>query len=333
VRFLKSNPTELVSFPQRTQQDSVVYPPQLTSDMHFLRSILVAAACLTLSASAAPISDLSARDVEAPALVRRVLNAAKLSQHVVATQKGQAHKQTAKAAEKKKVNTKTMNAAPKVKAPEHKTAGKSPSQRKELHQKANNKAKAQAVTHAQKTAKADRTAKWGAAKGKPGPAPKAPKTKLDKHEKGQVKGALKDAAHKMKNTANIPHKNDKFTVGGHTSTGKDVRKAVMNSHLHAPAPVGRGDNKLPKEFRNDKYSPTHGDASLRGQRPINNPTGAKLHEYPVTKQGQGWVGSGAVGPHRAVTSNSGGKDTFHGVIGHDTSRGGDKDDHYLATKH
>lgn len=302
--------------------------------MHFLRSVLLAAACLTLSVSAAPVSgfsDLSARDVEAPALVRRVLNAAKLSHHVVAAQKGQAHKQTTKAAEKKKVNTKTMNSAPKTKAPEHKTVGKSPSERKALHQKANDKSKAQAVTQAQKKAKADRTAKWASAKGKKGPAAGPQKTKLDKHEKGQVRDALKGAANKMKNTANIPHNKDKFTVGGHTSTGKEVRKAVMNSHLHAPAPVGRGDNKLPKEFRNDKYSPTHGDASLRGQRPINNPTGAKLHEYPVTKQGQGWVGTGAVGPHRVITSNTGGKDTFHGVIGHDTSRGGNKDDHYLAT--
>lgn len=302
--------------------------------MHFLRSVLLAAACLTLSASAAPLSgsvDLSARDAEAPSLVRRVLNTAKLSQHVVATQKGQAHKKTTKAAEKKKQNTKTTGGVAKVRAPDHKTAGKSSSERKVLHQKANDKAKSQAITHAQKTAKADRTAKWAAAKGKKGPAPGPKKTKLDKHEKGQVKGALKDAAHRMKTTANIPHNKDKFTVGGHTSTGKDVRKAVMNSHLHGPAPVGRGDNKLPKEFRNDPYSPTHGDASLRGKRPINNPTGAKLHEYPATKQGQGWTGSGSVGPHRVITSKTGGKDTFHGVIGHDTSRGGDKDDHYLAT--
>lgn len=121
----------------------------------------------------------------------------------------------------------------------------------------------------------------------------------------------------------------------------------MNSYLHGPTPIGRNDNKLvrlsssqfflcssssqPKEFRNDPYSASHGDASLRGKRPIDNPTGAKLHEYPVTKQGQGWIGSGAVGPHRAITSNKDGHDTFHGVIGHDTSRGGDKDDHYLAT--
>jgi hypothetical protein len=269
--------------------------------------------------------------VEAPALVRRVLNPAKLSQHVVATQKKQALKQTTKAAEKKKLNTKITNAVPKARAPDHKTAGKSSSERKALHQKANDKAKAQGITQAQKKAKADRTAKWAGAKGKKGPAPNAPKTKLNAHEKGQVKGALRDAAHKMKNTQNIPHNKDKFTVGGHTSTGKDVRKAVMNSHLHAPVPVGRGDNKLPKEFRNDPYSPKHGDAALRGQRPIHNPTGARLNEYPATKQGQGWTGSGAVGPHRVITSNQGGRDKFHGVIGHDTSRGGDKDDHYLAT--
>jgi hypothetical protein len=286
---------------------------------------------LTLSASAAPIKNVSLTP-QAPSLVRRVLSAGQLSHHVVATQKGQAQKQTTKSAEKKKLNTKIMGAVPKVRAPDHKTAGKSPSERGALHQKANDKAKAQAITQAQKKGKADRTKKWEDAKGKKGPAQGPPKTKLNSAEKGQVKGALRDAAHRMQNTANIPHNKDKFTVGGQTSTGKEVRKAVMNSHLHGPVPIGRGDNKLPKEFRNDPYNPSHGDASLRGQRPINNPTGAKLHEYPVTKQVQGWIGSGSVGPHRVITSNQGGHDTFHGVIGHDNSRGGDKDDHYLATK-
>jgi hypothetical protein len=303
--------------------------------MHFLRSILLAAACLTLSASAAPLAqsaDLSARDTEAPGLVRRVLDAHKLSEHVVAVQKGQAYKQTTKQAEKKKVNAKVMGAAPKVKAPESKTAGKSSAERKVLHQQANDKAKAQAISSAQKQGKADRAKKWADAKGKPGAAPKPPRTKLDAGEKAQVKGALRDAATRMHNTANIPHNKDTFSVGGYTTTGKEVRKAVMNSHLHDPVPVGRGTNKNPKEFRNDPYGPSHGDASLRGQHPINNPTGAKLNEYPVTKQGQGWTGSGAVGPTRVITSNHGGVDTFHGVIGHDLTRGGDKDDHYLATK-
>jgi len=267
--------------------------------------------------------------VEAPSLFRRVLSAAKLSEHVVATQKKQAQKPLAEAA-KQKVNKKTT-AIPRVKAPADKTAGKSSAERAVLHEKANNKAKAQAITQAQKNGKAERTKKWEDAKGKKGPAQGPAKTKLSQDEKNQVKGALRDAAHRMQNTANIPHSKDKFTVGGHTSTGKEVRKSVMNSYLHGPTPIGRNDNKLPKEFRNDPYSASHGDASLRGKRPIDNPTGAKLHEYPVTKQGQGWIGSGAVGPHRAITSNKDGHDTFHGVIGHDTSRGGDKDDHYLAT--
>lgn len=54
-----------------------------------------------------------------------------------------------------------------------------------------------------------------------------------------------------------------------------------------------------------------------------------MKEYPVTQNG--WTGKGSVGPARVITSNQGGRDTFHGVIGHDTKRGGDKDDHYLAT--
>ena len=87
----------------------------------------------------------------------------------------------------------------------------------------------------------------------------------------------------------------------------------------------------PKTFRNDPYSASHPDASIRGKQPIDNPTGARLQEYPVKPQGQGWVGTGSVGAHRVITSSEGGHDTFHGVIGHDKTRGGDKDDHYLAT--
>jgi len=301
--------------------------------MHFLRSVLLAAACLTLTALAAPLPrsvEISAHDAEAPSLVRRVLDAAQLSEHVLATQKKQAQKQTANTA-KTKVNKKIMQNVPKVKAPAHETEGKSSAERKVLHQKANDKAKAQAITQTQKNKKADRAKMWEDAKGKKGPAQGPSKTKLNDAEKDQVRGALKGAAQRMKNTANIPHNKDEFTVGGHTSTGKEVRKAVMNSHLHDAVPIGRGDNKLPKEFRNDPYSPSHGDASLRGKHPIDNPTGAKLKEFPVTKQVQGWIGSGAVGPHRVITSNKDGHDTFHGVVGHDTSRSGDKDDHYLAT--
>jgi hypothetical protein len=321
-------------------------------------------------------------------LVRRVLDSAKLSHHIIATQKGQAYKQTTKAAAKKKLHTQITSAVARVRAPDHQTEHvKDSKERKKLHQKANDKAKAQAITKAQKTAKADRKAKWTAAaaaaavkaKKRPakgtkgptkgpakGPAPGAQKTKLDKHEKGQVKSALRNAAHRMQATNGIPHRKDKFEVGGRTyslprpflfhlkftlppldtSTGKDVRKAVMNSYLHAPVPIGRGrENKLvrllssqfflrsfspqPKPFHNYAYDSSH--PTLAGKHPINNPTGAKLHEYPATKQGQGWIGTSDIGSHRVLTSNTGGKDKFHGVIGHDTSRGGNHEDHYLAT--
>lgn len=111
------------------------------------------------------------------------------------------------------MNKKTT-AIPRVKAPADKTAGKSSAERAVLHEKANNKAKAQAITQAQKNGKAERTKKWEDAKGKKGPAQGPAKTKLSQDEKNQVKGALRDAAHRMQNTANIPHSKDKFTVGG-----------------------------------------------------------------------------------------------------------------------
>ena len=111
------------------------------------------------------------------------------------------------------MNKKTT-AIPRVKAPADKTAGKSSAERAVLHEKANNKAKAQAITQAQKNGKAERTKKWEDAKGKKGPAQGPAKTKLSQDEKNQVKGALRDAAHRMQNTANIPHNKDEFDVGG-----------------------------------------------------------------------------------------------------------------------
>lgn len=92
----------------------------------------------------------------------------------------------------------------------------------------------------------------------------------------------------------------------------------------------------PKEFRNDPYSSTRPDTALAGKKPIPVAPGSappKLKEYPVKSQPAGWTGSGKVGAGRVITStDSKGKDTFHGVLGHDEKKGGDKDDHYLATK-
>ncbi|KAF8893689.1 hypothetical protein CPB84DRAFT_1783136 [Gymnopilus junonius] len=312
--------------------------------MLFQRCFLLAAACLTVSAL--PISQpnrFTARDVNASAalydravdavyaeLVRRVLDDHQLSEEVLATQKAQAQKVVADNEKHKQVD-KIKKATPKVRAPDDKVAGKSPKERAALHQEANDKAKDRAVTEAQKKSKAERTQKWEDAKGKLAPvvgSGSGSRKILDPGEKAQVAGALHDAAEKMQHTVDIPGKKDEYTVGTHTSNGKDVRKAVMNSILHEDVPVGRGINKMPKEFRNEPYAPTH--PTMAGQRPINNPSGAKLNEYPVTSQSQGWIGSGQVGPARVITSSTGGVDTLHGVVGHDVSKGGDKDDHYLA---
>jgi len=315
--------------------------------MLFKRCLLVvAAACLTFTV-AAPLPDTADDDL---AIARRELStefdadlvARKLAAHQVLHQanaalKAQAKKPIAKQ-KKAQVNKKVTD---KISKP--KTAGYSKmnqEQRKHAdaaNTKAHNTAKSQAVSGAQKQAKLDRTKKWADHKKTtytktPKAVPKAPKvSKETKAEhRGQVKGELHAAATRMKATHGIPGRHDHFEVGGNKYSGKDTRKAVMNSHLNEKIPVGRGDNKLPKPFRNDPYSATHGDAALRGKHPI--PGGhSNLKEYPLTPHG--WTGSGAVGPARVITSQQGGKDHFHGVIGHDLKAKGDKDDHYLAKHH
>ena len=154
-------------------------------------------------------------DSDHSGLVRRVLDAAQLSEHLVATQKKQAQRQVDKVA-KTKQNKKTISKIPQanLRASEEETKGKNSVERSALHQKAKEKAQASAITEARKNVKADRAKKWEEAKGKKSPDQKPPKTKLDSAEKDQVKKALGDAAHRMQNTANIPHNKDEFDVGG-----------------------------------------------------------------------------------------------------------------------
>lgn len=145
------------------------------------------------------------------ALVRRILNAAQLSEHIVATQKAQARKKLKKIVNKKQ-NKKTVNSVAKVRAKEKELKDKPSEERKILHQKVMDKAKIEAVKQAQKTAK-DRRKNLLALAGKKVP-PKPPRTRLTAEEKNQVKMALKNAAERMANTENIPHRKDKFSVGG-----------------------------------------------------------------------------------------------------------------------
>jgi hypothetical protein len=307
---------------------------------------IIATACITFTV-AAPVPDIADEDFtiarREPSddfdidLVARKLDLHQVAHRANAVLKAQAKKPVA-AQKKAQANKKVTD---KISKP--KTAGFSKMNTQQRaaanahNTKAHNKAKGQAVTHAQKQAKVDRTKKWADHKKTtytkaPKAVPKAPKvSKATKTEhRGQVKAALHGAADKMRNTHAIPGRHDHFAVGGNKYSGKDTRKAVMNSHLNEKIPVGRGDNKLPKPFRNDPYSPTHGNKALQGKQPI--PGGhSNLKEYPVTSHG--WTGSGAVGPARVITSHAGGNDHFHGVIGHDLKAGGNHEDHYLATHH
>ncbi|KAF8877455.1 hypothetical protein CPB84DRAFT_1752159 [Gymnopilus junonius] len=309
--------------------------------MYFLRSVLLTAACsaLAVSVSAAPTpigADLATRDVEdAITLERRVgggLLKAFSKMSVSSAQKGQSRRKDA-TERKRKANEKIEHSVSRVRAPDHLTAGLSSSERAKLHQAAHDRARAQAVTHSQKASKEERRKKWESSAGSSRKDRPSGRTRYpspsDRH---RTASSLRDANHRMQHTENIPHRHDSFSVGGHSTSGRHVRQAVGNSILYHHDPVGRGDNRNPKPFRNDAYSSSHGDHSLRGTHPISSSShsGRPLHEYPVTSGHSGYYGSGRPGPARVITSHADGRDVFHGVVGHDPRRGGDHDDHYMA---
>jgi len=302
--------------------------------MHFLRSVLLATACstLTLSVSAAPTpasSELSARDVDDVALERRIFGS--LGKLLTGTQQGQARKQE-KSDRKRKTNQKISQSVPKVRASAHDTEGLSSSERARKHQEANDRERARAITRAQKQAKEDRKSRWSTPSRSDRPSGSG-RTRYASPDRRRASSALRSGGERMYATENIPHRSDTFRVGGFQTDGRHVRQAVTHSIVHASDPVGRGDNRAPKEFRNDPYGPTHYDVPIRGTRPISGGAGRTMYEYPVTPSHQrsGYTGSGRVGPARVITSHDGGRDVFHGVIGHDRGRGGDDDDHYRAT--
>ncbi|TFK35534.1 hypothetical protein BDQ12DRAFT_759193 [Crucibulum laeve] len=181
---------------------------------------------------------------------------------------------------------------------------------------------------------------------------------LRKDEKQQVSNAISLAGRRMQETVNIPHRADEFRVGYNMWTGVEVRRAIMNLYLYAPFPVGRINRNAsfplstqpgflssmlnchsspqPKPFANSVYRNTHQEVALRGQKPIPYvPDQLHLEEYPVLESHpSGWVGGGSVGPGHVIISQQdadGNADTFWAVIGHDSTRGGEDEDHYLAT--
>ncbi|KAF8159672.1 hypothetical protein B0H34DRAFT_413223 [Crassisporium funariophilum] len=334
--------------------------------MRFGGYFLVAAiACFSLSVASAPISctpvsrELSGENPETKVYAR--LQPHELSAHIVSTLRGQAARISAQ--EKKKRLNKKVIQVPKIPKP----AGYLALSQVDCKVVDTNikKATERAKSQARKKAKADRTEFWkskmpsndaerksrqAAKKAKKEanriagipkglavtpPTKSKPKFKLSKQDKKDVSKALCDAAEKMDKTQNVPGRKDTYTVGTSSWSGKDVRKAIMNTYVHSPYPIGPKYRETPKQFRNDPYVPNHNDASLRGQRPLNAPqvNGAPpiFFEYPITKTPAGWQGTkGSPGTGRAITYHNGVNDVFHGVIGHDDSRGGVTGDHYLA---
>ncbi|KAJ2912937.1 hypothetical protein MD484_g7476, partial [Candolleomyces efflorescens] len=166
-----------------------------------------------------------------------------------------------------------------------------------------------------------------------GAAPPPNKAKLPKNikptqaEKKQVKDYLQVVRKKYAAT-DMPSRGSTATVGPHSATGREVRQSVFNNYLYKKTPLGT--QQMPKPFNNEPYSNTHGDAALRGTRPLPA-TGRKFREFPIVKQNpSGWTGQPQVGALRTITYKEGDK-RYAKVIGHDSSRPGSKDDHYVAT--
>ncbi|KAJ2912452.1 hypothetical protein MD484_g7958, partial [Candolleomyces efflorescens] len=153
--------------------------------------------------------------------------------------------------------------------------------------------------------------------------------KLTKQEKKNVKdrfAAAKEKHKQLKDT--MPKRGQTATVGSSSAQGRDIRNSVFNSNLHRKNPLGT--QRMPKKFNNDPYSKIHG--TLANQRPLPA-TAKRLKEYPIIRNSpNGWTGNGPVGPLRTVTYKDGGR-RHAAVIGHDTNpaRGGNADDHYVAT--
>lgn len=184
-----------------------------------------------------------------------------------------------------------------------------------------------AATKAAATARrADRKAKGEASPPNKVSTKAPPRSKEVKHNTNQ---RFQAAAQKLKDTQGLPARKDKIGVGKASTDGRAVRQSVFNSHLNAKDPVGRSTNKVPKQFNNRPYSATHGDATLAGKKPL--PQNGK--EYPVINNSPtGFTANNnKPGPLRTITYKQGGQ-RHAAVIGHDTTRGGDKDDHYVGKK-
>ncbi|RXW20976.1 hypothetical protein EST38_g4881 [Candolleomyces aberdarensis] len=305
-------------------------------------------------------ADIAARDVAESVtvddLVARArkssgVNKAATSKNVAAVQKAQGQGPK-KAQDKKAANAKIQQKASgtvanKVKAfrSEAKAGGAPLRQINAQADKLRSKEQGRVLSQARTDRKAAKTKEWAAKKktplgkvftqaaaaarrrdrkrtGAPSPANQvklAKNVKLTKQEKNNVKNRFQAGR-------------EKFSKTQDSANGRAVRQAVFNNYLHQKNRIGHNRaNQQPKPFDNARYSGTHGEANLRGTRPLPR-NGKKFQEFPVINNSpNGWTGNGKVGALRAVTYKQGGQRRV-AVIGHDSSRGGNSNDHYLATR-
>ncbi|RDB20019.1 hypothetical protein Hypma_012936 [Hypsizygus marmoreus] len=160
---------------------------------------------------------------------------------------------------------------------------------------------------------------------------------ISETERLQVKGALRQAGARLRATSNLPNRHAVFTTNTGTWTGKDVRKAIFNSYLHAAAPIRVPNGFQPKDFNNYRYRHTvHDNQGKQVEHPVpslpKSPPGLK--EYPLEAGSRtGFTASRKLGPARVMTTSNHGKDMFHGVVAHDNSYpGGSRGDHYPVSQ-
>ncbi|RXW19966.1 hypothetical protein EST38_g5884 [Candolleomyces aberdarensis] len=145
-------------------------------------------------------------------------------------------------------------------------------------------------------------------------------------DRQRVRTAIRNAGQEHRRTAQtLPGRRDefRFTNGPTLATGRDVRVAALNTHLHGSAPLrtnpGAGvPSFMPKHFVNAAYP--------NGGKPLPNaPTGAnnRLRENPITSNRVGYTG-GPPGALRVITQQGtpatgnapATRPSFQGVVGH-----------------
>jgi len=122
------------------------------------------------------------------------------------------------------------------------------------------------------------------------------------------------AAQKHRATIGMPSRNEQFKIEGHgTISGKDIRKAVFDSHVEAEVKKKEPTVKSPlKTFFNRPHKvPKSDDPS--DQKSISSMKGHGK-EFPI------YTASREKGPARIITQLKAGVTWFKGVVAHDPSR-------------